>query len=115
MNAPFKPDDDQSGAKLRVTISELKKNPAAVIARAQKRQVAVVNRGKPVAYVISPQVWEYLCDVYEDMKDGELVRQILEEDGDEGIKVTLEELRAGFPEEGEEAVEEAGVPGPPPV
>ena len=107
MNAPFKSDPlTPILAKVCIGISELKKNPAAVVAAAREQQVAILNRNKPVAYVISPEVWEYLCDVHEDMMDAELVRERLDED-DEGIEVTIEELSAGFPEEGEEGMEEA--------
>jgi antitoxin StbD len=92
MNAPFK-----SGpvelilADLCVGISELKKNPAAVIAAAREQQVAILNRNKPVAYVISPQVWEHICEVFEDLKDGEVVRERLAE-RDEAIPVSLDDL-----------------------
>ena len=61
MNAPFKsPPVDTILAEACVGISELKKNPAAVIAVAREQQVAILNRNKPVAYIIAPHVWEYL-------------------------------------------------------
>ena len=107
MNAPFQSEvvtPILAGAC--VGISELKKNPAAVIAAAREQQVAILNRNKPVAYMISPEVWEHVCDVFEDLKDAEEIRKRLAED-DEGIEVSLEELSAGFPEEGDEGVDEA--------
>jgi len=92
MNAPFKSDPvELILADLCVGISELKKNPAAVIAAAREQQVAILNRNKPVAYVISPQVWEHICDVFEDLKDGEVVHERLAE-RDEAIKVSLDDL-----------------------
>lgn len=106
MNAPFSPVETIL-AEACVSISDLKKNPAAVVAAARERQVAILSRNKPVAYVISPEVWEHICDVFEDLRDGELVRERLAE-GDEGEEVTLEELSAGFPEEGETGMEQAG-------
>lgn len=105
MNAPFKsPGVDTILANACVGISELKKNPAAVIAEAQQRQVAILNRNKPVAYVIAPHVWEYLCDLVDDVKDAELVRQRLAEPH-ERIEVKLEDLSAGIPEAGDEGME----------
>lgn len=115
MNAPFKSDPvTLILADVCVGISELKKNPAAVIAAAKEQQVAILNRNKPVAYVISPAVWEHICDVFEDLKDGREAMQRLAED-DEEIEVTLEELSAGFPEEGDEGVEQARCDHPEPV
>lgn len=107
MNAPFKPDSvTPILADACVGISELKKNPAAVVAAAREQQVAILNRNRPVAYVISPEVWEYLCDMHDDTLDSELIRERLNED-DEEIEVTLEELSAGFPEESDQGVEKA--------
>ena len=59
MNAPFKaPPTETILANACVGISELKKNPSAVIAVAQEQQVAILNRNKPVAYLVSAQHWE---------------------------------------------------------
>jgi antitoxin StbD len=108
MNAPLKSDPVVPIlADACVGISELKKNPAAVIAAAREQQVAILNRNKPVAYVISPEVWEHICDVFEDLADEREVRKILMEEDDE-IEVTLDELSAGFPEEGDPGMEQAG-------
>jgi antitoxin StbD len=69
MNAPFKqPLIEEVLAEACVSISGLKKNPGAVVAEAQRRQVAILNRNRPVAYVISPEVWEHLCDLVADQR-----------------------------------------------
>lgn len=92
MNQPFKPDILQPIlANIGVSITDLKRNPAAVIAAAKEEQVAILNRNKPVAYMISPEVWEYLCDLVEDVRDAELVRQRLAEPG-EMIEVSIDDL-----------------------
>jgi antitoxin StbD len=92
MNAPFKSDPViPILADACVGISELKKNPAAVVAAARKQQVAILNRNKPVAYVISPEAWEYVCDLLDDMKLADLVEERLAE-GDEGVEVSLDDL-----------------------
>ena len=77
MNA-LSPIIEEIMADASVSISKLKANPAAVIAEAQWRQVAVLNRNKPVAYIVSPEVWEYLRDLHEDRQDAELVRERLD-------------------------------------
>lgn len=97
MNAPFKlPVVNRTIiedvlATATVSISDLKKNPGAVVAEAVLRQVAILNRNRPVAYVVAPHVWEYLCDLVEDMKDAEIVRERLENPG-EVITISIDDL-----------------------
>lgn len=95
MNAPFKaPPTETILADACVGISELKKNPSAVIAVAQEQQVAILNRNKPVAYLIAPHVWEYLCELVDEQKlmdeaEAALARLAA---GGETIPVSLDEL-----------------------
>ena len=92
MNAPFQSEvvtPILAGAC--VGVSELKKNPAAVIAAAREQQVAILNRNKPVAYMISPEVWDYLCELVDDHKLVEMAREALDS-GEEGVPVTMDEL-----------------------
>lgn len=92
MNAPFKSDPIQEVlAEACVSISDLKKNPAAVVAEAQNRQVAILSRNKPVAYVVSPEVWEHVCSVFEDRADERAAREALEEEG-EDVEVDFDDL-----------------------
>ena len=89
MNAPIKPPViSEVLADACVSISNLKANPAAVIAEAQVRQVAVLNRNKPVAYVISPEVWAYVSEL---VADRQLAREAAEAlaEGDEGVELDL--------------------------
>jgi antitoxin StbD len=96
MNKPFKPSVaiEEILADACVGISTLKANPAAVIAEAQNRQVAVLNRNRPVAYIVAPHVWEYLCDLVADqrmLREAEEELDQLEQAGDDalGIEVNL--------------------------
>ncbi len=89
MNAPFKVEEILADAF--VGISELKKNPAAVIKAAQDQQVAILNRNKIVAYVISPEVWEFLCEFHEDIQDIEILKERLAKPG-KRIEVSLDDL-----------------------
>ena len=68
MNAPFQRLD----AELAVSITELKKNPNAVMKAAEEEAVAVLNHNKVVGYVVSAAAWEYVQDLYEDMKLNEI-------------------------------------------
>lgn len=92
MNKPFKPDILQPIlADVGVSITDLKRNPAAVIAAAREQQVAILNRNRPVGYIISPEMWDYVCELIEDMQDADLVRQRLAEPG-EMIEVSIDDL-----------------------
>lgn len=72
-----------------VSISDLKRNPTAVIAAAGGFPVAVLNRNTPAAYLVPAKAWEELMDRLEDIELAELVNS---RDGEERIKVRLEDL-----------------------
>ena len=72
-----------------VSISDLKKNPSAVIDAAGGFPVAVLNRNTPVAYLVPAKAWEELMDRLEDIDLADAVR---ERAGEERIKVRLEEI-----------------------
>jgi antitoxin StbD len=92
MNAPFKPEPIVPIlADVGVSITDLKRNPAAVVAEAKLQQVAILSRNKPVAYMISPEVWEYLSELHEDAQDAELMRERLANPG-KRIRVELSDL-----------------------
>lgn len=93
MNAPFKPDKpivEEILADACVSISSLKKNPAAVIAEAQGRQVAILNRNRPVAYLIAPHVWEYLSDLVTDLRLEDEARAALEDSDEDEVEIDLD-------------------------
>jgi antitoxin StbD len=92
MNAPFKPEPMLPIlANVGVSISELKRNPAAVIAEAKSQQVAILNRNVPVAYLISPDVWDHILDVFDDNKLAREIEQRLG-DLDSAVAVSLDDL-----------------------
>ena len=70
-------------------ISDLKKNPTAVIEAAGGFPVAVLNRNTPAAYLVPAKAWEELMDRLEDIELAELVRARADE---APIRVTLQDL-----------------------
>jgi len=72
-----------------VSISDLKKNPSAVIEAADGFPVAVLNRNVPAAYLVPAKAWEELMDRLEDIELAEIVRQ---RQGQKRIRVKLEDL-----------------------
>ena len=62
-------------ANASARISELKKNPMAVIERAEGAPVAILNRNRPVFYAVPAAAWESLIDKQEDFELAALVRE----------------------------------------
>jgi antitoxin StbD len=93
MNALFKPEPIVPIlADVGVSISDLKRNPAAVVEAAKIQQVAILNRNRPVAYVISPEVWDHILDVFDDLKIAREMDEITQDELAEAIPVSLENL-----------------------
>lgn len=76
-------------ADMGVSISELKKNPSAVIEAAEGAPVAVLNRNTPAAYLVPAKAWEELLDRLEDIELAEIVRARA---GQEEIEVSIDDL-----------------------
>ncbi len=72
-----------------VSISELKKNPTAVIDEADGFPVAVLNRNKPAAYLVPAAAFEALMERLDDL---ELARLVQERENEPTVRVTLDEL-----------------------
>ena len=72
-----------------ISISDLKKNPSAVIEAAEGFPVAVLNRNTPSAYLIPARAWEELVDRLEDLELAALVRA---RSGEQPVEVGLDEL-----------------------
>jgi antitoxin StbD len=62
-------------ARVSVGISELKLNPTAVLDGADGGAVAILNRNKPVAYLLPAAMYEKILDRLEDYELGEIVRE----------------------------------------
>lgn len=71
------------------SISELKKNPSAVIEAADGAPVAILNRNRPAAYLVPAKAWEEIMDRLEDAELAEIVRARA---GQKRIRVRLEDL-----------------------
>ena len=60
-------------ADVSAGISELKKNPMAVLQQGDGAPVAILNRNKPVFYAIPAKAFELLMDKLEDMELASIV------------------------------------------
>jgi antitoxin StbD len=72
-----------------VSVTELKRNFAAIINEAENDAVAVLNHNKPEAYLLPAAYYERLLERLEDLEDAKLVKE--REDGP-FVKVHLDEL-----------------------
>lgn len=76
-------------ADVSAGISELKKNPMAVIAQGEGAPVAILNRNKPVFYAVPAAAYEALIDKLEDVELAAIVKARLDQPE---IEVSLDEL-----------------------
>lgn len=71
------------------SITELKKNPMAVVEQADGFPVAVLNRNQPVFYCVPAEAYELLMDKLEDIELAQIVRE--REHSDE-VEISLDDL-----------------------
>jgi len=76
-------------ADASVSITELKRNPSAVIEAADDAPVAVLVHNKPSAYLLPAATYQRLVERLEDLELAELVRA---RRGERRVRVTLDEL-----------------------
>jgi antitoxin StbD len=60
-------------ADVSAGISELKKNPMAVVQQGDGAPVAILNRNEPVFYAVPAKAFEILMDKLEDMELASIV------------------------------------------
>ena len=71
------------------SISELKKNPMAIIKQGDRFPVAVLNRNQPTFYCVPAEAYEMLIDKLEDI---ELAALVEERKGQREIEVDIDDL-----------------------
>jgi len=78
-------------ADYTVSITDLKKNPQALINNAHGEAIALLNRNKPTAYIIPAETYEKLMELAEDLELGRIVEDRKAEKAD-AVEVNLDEL-----------------------
>jgi antitoxin StbD len=76
-------------ADMTVSVTELKRNFASVLATAQNTPIAVLNHNKPEAYLLSARHYQNLMDMLEDLYDKRIVEERM--DGP-FVEVSIDEL-----------------------
>jgi len=78
-------------ARCSASISELKKNPSALIERSDGEPIAILNHNRPTAYLIPAETYEALLDKVEDYQLGILIKE-RQNEKISAVEVTLDEL-----------------------
>ena len=73
------------------SISELKKNPSALIEQSEGEPIAILNHNKPTAYLIPAETYEHMMEQLEDYQLGLLVKERQHEKSS-AVEVRLDEL-----------------------
>ncbi|WP_422412287.1 MULTISPECIES: type II toxin-antitoxin system Phd/YefM family antitoxin [unclassified Endozoicomonas] len=76
-------------ADVSAGISELKKNPMAILKEANGETVAILNRNQPVFYAVPAHLYEAMLDALDDL---ELAAIVEERKNDERIRVNIDDL-----------------------
>ena len=73
------------------SISELKRNPTALLNEAEGSPIAILNHNVPAAYLIPAETYEWLMDKLE---DSELAQTVIDRasEKEKAIEVDIDEL-----------------------
>lgn len=78
-------------ADCSASISELKKNPTALLNEAEGSAIAILNHNKPAAYLVPAEMYEWMIDALDDYELGKIVES-RRADLSEAIEVSLDDL-----------------------
>jgi antitoxin StbD len=78
-------------ASTTASISELKMHPSEIIENAQGEPIAILNRNRPVVYMISSELFEKFLDTVDELELLKIVKKRLE-DKHKAIEVSLDDL-----------------------
>ena len=78
-------------ADCSASISELKKNPSALLKVSDGAPIAILNHNKPTAYLVPAQTYEWLMERLDDIELATIVEQRRSQKAD-AIEVSLDDL-----------------------
>jgi antitoxin StbD len=78
-------------ANCSASISELKRNPSALIEKSEGEPIAILNHNSPTAYLVPAETYEELIERLEDYQLG-LIVQERQSEKIEAIEVDINEL-----------------------
>ncbi len=78
-------------AKFSVSISELRKNPIALIQKSEGSPIAILNHNKLTAYLVPASTYETLLEQIEDYELGKIILE-RKSQKDKAVEVSIDEL-----------------------
>ncbi len=78
-------------ASCSASISELKKNPSALIEQSDGEPIAILNHNRPTAYLIPAETYEALLEKIEDYQLGVIVKE-RQHEKISAVEITLDKL-----------------------
>ena len=78
-------------ADCSASVSELKKNPTALLSQADGSAIAILNHNKPAAYLVPAETYELLMDILDDYELAKLVEN-RRNDLSEAVEVNIDDL-----------------------
>lgn len=78
-------------ASCSASISELKRNPSALIEKSEGEPIAILNHNSPTAYLVPAETYEKIMERLEDYQLGLIVKE-RQDEKIEAIKVDINEL-----------------------
>ncbi len=78
-------------ANCSISISELKKNPSALIEEAEGEPIAILNHNRPTAYLIPAGTYEAMLEKLEDYQLGLIIKS-RQEEKELAVDVDIDEL-----------------------
>ena len=78
-------------ANCSVSISELKRNPSALIEQSDGQPIAILNHNRPTAYLIPAETYEELLERLEDYQLG-LIVQERQDEKIRAVEVDIDEV-----------------------
>lgn len=78
-------------ANCSASISELKRNPSALIEQAEGEPIAILNHNRPTAYLIPAETYEELMERLEDYQLGLIVNE-RQNEKIKAVEVDIDEL-----------------------
>jgi antitoxin StbD len=78
-------------ANCSASISELKKNPSALIDASDGEPIVILNHNKPTAYLIPADTYQQILDRLEDYELALIVKE-REHEKEQAIEVDIDEL-----------------------
>lgn len=77
------------GAEVAISVSDLKKNPTAVVEGAGGGAVAILNHNRVMAYMVPAETYEAMMDALDDQALVEIAKRRAAE---KGVPVSLDDL-----------------------